>query len=70
LKIRDIHNLWILYKGKDTNNLLISKYRLSRWGNKMRGLGRMGRLRRLRRLGGLGGLGGLRRLADLEGWED
>jgi len=25
LKIRDIHNLWILYKGKDTNNLLISK---------------------------------------------
>jgi len=25
LKIRDIHNLWILYKGKDTNNLVISK---------------------------------------------
>jgi len=57
LKIRDIHNLWILYKGKDTNNLLISKYRLSRWGNKMGGLRRLGKLRRL---GGLGRLGGLR----------
>jgi len=56
LKIRDIHNLWILYKGKDTNNLLISKYRLSRWGNKMGGLGRLGRL---------GGLGGLRKLGRL-----
>jgi len=54
LKIRDIHNLWILYKGKDTNNLLISKYRLSRWGNKMGGLGRNEKAVKARKAGRAG----------------